>query len=107
MSIHIADHTGLATEKLQIPVPVPLFPRNDLFRRQYMSIRRIQQLILTVLACTLASLAPTTFGQDVSSKITGTVTDASGAVISGASVAATEKSRGTVYPAETNSAGVY
>ena len=72
-----------------------------------MSIRRIQQLILTVLACTLASLTPNTFGQDVSSKITGTVTDASGAVISGASVTATEKSRGTIYPAQTNSAGVY
>src|SRR5271170_6104360 len=72
-----------------------------------MNIRRIRQFPLTVVACTLASLAPAVFGQDVSSKITGTVTDASGAVISGASVTATEKSRGTVYPAETNSAGVY
>src|SRR5271163_4677277 len=72
-----------------------------------MNIRRIRQFTLTILACTLASLAPAVFGQDVSSKITGTVTDASGAVISGATVTATEKSRGTVYPAETNSAGVY
>ena len=72
-----------------------------------MNIRRIRQFTLTILGCTLASLAPVVFGQDVSSKITGTVTDASGAVISGASVTATEKSRGTVYPAETNSAGVY
>ena len=72
-----------------------------------MNIRRIRQLTLTAVACTLASLAPAVFGQDVSAKITGTVTDASGAVISGASVTATEKSRGTVYPAETNSAGVY
>src|ERR1700727_1181872 len=46
-------------------------------------------------------------GQDISSKITGTVTDASGAVISGATVPATETSRGTVYPTQTNSAGVY
>jgi len=47
------------------------------------------------------------FGQDISAKITGTVTDASGAVISGANVTATESSRGTVYPTQTNSAGVY
>jgi hypothetical protein len=65
-----------------------------------MNIRRIRQLTLTVLACTLVTLAPAVFGQDVSSKITGTV-------ISGATVTATEKSRGTVYPAQTNSAGIY
>ena len=67
-----------------------------------MNIRRIRQFTLTILACTLASLTPVVFGQDVSSKITGTVADASGAVISGATITATEKSRGTVYPAETN-----
>src|SRR5271170_1227383 len=72
-----------------------------------MNIRRIRQFTLTALAFTLVLLAPAVFGQDVSSKITGTVTDASGAVISGATVTATEKSRGTIYPAETNSAGVY
>ncbi len=47
------------------------------------------------------------FGQDISAKITGTVTDASGAVVPNATVVATEKSRGTVYPTHTNSAGVY
>jgi hypothetical protein len=47
------------------------------------------------------------FGQDISSKITGTVTDASGAVISGATVTARDTSRGTEYPTQTNSAGVY
>jgi hypothetical protein len=72
-----------------------------------MNIRRIRQFTLTILGCTLASLAPVVLGQDVSAKITGTVTDASGAVISGAAVTATEKSRGTIYPAQTNSAGVY
>ena len=45
--------------------------------------------------------------QDISAKITGTVTDASGAVISGATVTAREASRGTLYPTQTNSAGVY
>ncbi len=46
-------------------------------------------------------------GQDISAKITGTVTDASGAVISGATVTARDTSRGTAYPTQTNSAGVY
>jgi hypothetical protein len=49
----------------------------------------------------------TAFGQDISAKITGTVTDASGAVISGATVTARDTSRGTEYPTQTNSAGVY
>src|SRR6201987_851146 len=55
----------------------------------------------------LSLLCSIAFGQDISAKITGTVTDASGAVISGASITATESSRGTVYPTQTNSAGVY
>src|SRR5271168_751105 len=46
-------------------------------------------------------------GQDISAKITGTVVDASGAVVANATVVATEKSRGTIYPTHTNSAGVY
>jgi hypothetical protein len=46
-------------------------------------------------------------GQDISAKITGTITDASGAVISGATVTASDTSRGTAYPTQTNSAGVY
>src|SRR5260370_11727079 len=47
------------------------------------------------------------FGQDISAKITGTVTDASGAVISGATVTARDTSRATAYPTHTNAAGVY
>ena len=57
--------------------------------------------LFVFLVCSVA------FGQDISSKITGTVTDASGAVISGATVTARDSSRGTVYPTQTNSAGVY
>src|SRR5271168_1230355 len=48
-----------------------------------------------------------TLGQDISAKITGTVTDASGAVISGATVTARDTSRGIDYPTRTNGAGVY
>jgi Carboxypeptidase regulatory-like domain/TonB dependent receptor len=72
-----------------------------------MNIRRIRQNTLLAFVCLLASCAPVLFGQDVSAKITGTVTDASGAVISGATVTATEHSRGAVYTAQTNSAGIY
>src|SRR5271170_249330 len=64
--------------------------------------RRIALSSLFVfLACSIA------LGQDISAKITGTVTDASGAVISGATVTAREASRGTDYPTQTNASGVY
>ena len=52
-------------------------------------------------ACTLA------VAQDVSSKITGTVHDPSGAVIAGASVVAHEVGRGVDYPGKTNNDGLF
>lgn len=61
----------------------------------------LSSFFMLFLSCSLA------FGQDISAKITGTVTDASGAVVSGATVTARETSRGTVYPAQTNASGVY
>jgi hypothetical protein len=66
-----------------------------------MKVRIALSSLFVFLVCSAA------FGQDVSSKITGTVTDASGAVISGATVTARDASRGTAYPTQTNSAGVY
>jgi hypothetical protein len=66
-----------------------------------MKVRIALSGLFLFLVCSVA------FGQDISAKITGTVTDASGAVISGANVTATETSRGTVYPTQTNSAGIY
>src|SRR3984957_14188546 len=65
---------------------------------------RVRTVISSLFIFLVGSVA---LGQDISSKITGTVTDASGAVISGATVTATETSWGTVYPTQTNSAGVY
>ena len=50
---------------------------------------------------------PAVFGQDISAKITGTVTDSSGAVISGATVTARDTARGTEYPTQTNASGSY
>jgi hypothetical protein len=66
-----------------------------------MRLRIALSSLFVFLVCSIA------LGQDISSKITGTVTDASGAVISGATVTARETSRGTIYPTQTNSSGVY
>jgi len=41
-------------------------------------------------------------GEDVTATITGTITDASGAALAGASVTAKDMDRGTVWPATTN-----
>ncbi len=64
--------------------------------------RNILRSLLIFLTC--SALA---FAQDTSSKITGTVTDPSGAVIPGAIVTVHELARGIDYPATTNAAGVY
>ena len=53
------------------------------------------------LICTFAH------GQDISAKITGTVTDASGAVVAGAQVTARDISRGTTYDTRTSASGSY
>jgi hypothetical protein len=60
--------------------------------------------------CSLFALlitSPLALAQDISAKITGTVTDASGAVIANATVTARDTSRGTTYPTRTNSSGSY
>src|SRR5260370_3776040 len=46
-------------------------------------------------------------GQDVTATITGTITDASGAPLAGATVTAKDMDRGTVWPATTNPEGIY
>jgi hypothetical protein len=66
-----------------------------------MRVRIALSSLFVFLVCSIA------LGQDISAKITGTVTDASGAVISGATVTARETSRGTNYPTQTNASGVY
>jgi Carboxypeptidase regulatory-like domain/TonB dependent receptor len=67
------------------------------------------QLMGTILAMLLAvfiGVKPLS-AQEVTAAITGTVTDPSGAPIAGASVTARDVDRGTSYPAQTNSDGVY
>src|SRR5580658_9708759 len=64
---------------------------------------------LTVLAVVVISLIFPALSpaQQVTAAITGRVTDASGAVVPGANVIATDKDRGTEWPTTTNSDGVY
>ncbi len=66
---------------------------------------RLRIALYTLLALLLAG--PKLFGQDISAKITGTVNDASGAVIANATVTARDTARGTEYPARTNASGLY
>ena len=78
---------------------------SDAIRNRW--IPRTRQCAIAVLVTMLACLVPAALAQDVSSKITGTVTDASGAVIPGATVTARETARGVVNSTQTNSAGIY
>src|SRR5438477_12800664 len=55
--------------------------------------------------CFLASTI--TWGQEVTAAITGKVTDSSGGAVANAKVTATDTERGSVWPAVTNSEGIY
>ncbi|HTQ56869.1 MAG TPA: TonB-dependent receptor [Bryobacteraceae bacterium] len=59
------------------------------------------------LAIALGALAGSLWGQQVTAAITGTINDPSGAPIAGAKVTAKDLDRGVIYPAETNTLGVY
>lgn len=61
---------------------------------------------LAALALVFMAAAPV-WSQEVSSSITGVITDASGAVVLGAKVTARDQARGTSYEMTTNEAGVF
>ena len=63
-------------------------------------------LVLTFLLWMMAIATPA-IGQEVTASIVGTVTDASGAPIKGASVTATDTERGVPWPTVTNDSGAY
>src|SRR5205809_6994393 len=63
-------------------------------------------VVLLLFIAIVGSLAPL-LAQEITAAIVGTVTDPSGAPISGASVTATDTERGIVWTAKTNDAGVY
>lgn len=73
----------------------------------------LKEAILSRLICCLALLVlaafsiSAAFSQTVTGNITGLVTDATGAVVPGATVAASNTATGVQTPATTNSAGVY
>src|SRR5438067_7902133 len=63
-------------------------------------------VVLLLFVAIVGSLAPLS-AQEITAAIVGTVTDPSGAPISGASVIATDTERGTVWSTKTNDAGAY
>ncbi len=63
--------------------------------------------LATLLAAALFVAAGRLDGQEVTAAITGQVTDPTGAAVAGASVTATDKVRGTVWPTDTNAGGFY
>ena len=63
--------------------------------------------LLTAAALLVAMIATPAGAQERFSGLTGTVTDASGAVLPGASVAITNKQTGKVFTAVTGADGVY
>jgi hypothetical protein len=65
---------------------------------------RVRIALCSFFMCLICTFA---HGQDISAKITGTVTDASGAVVAGAEVTAREISRGTIYNTRTSASGSY
>lgn len=64
-------------------------------------------LILTMVVALLLGGATAARAQEVTSGITGTVTDPSGAAVPGALVTATDVLRGTLWPTRTNAVGLY
>ena len=63
--------------------------------------------LLFVLTTVLAGLITPAWSQEVTGAIVGTITDPSGAPVSGATIAATDTDRGTLWTAKTNDTGSY
>ena len=63
--------------------------------------------LVALVALALAVNAGSTFGQEVTASLTGTVTDQSGAAVAGAKVSAKDALRGTSYTTTTGSEGSF
>ena len=73
-----------------------------------MNIRKPLMLSLVfALMASLLATAPAAFGQEVTASIVGTVTDPSGAPVTGVAITATDVQRGTTWTATTNETGGY
>src|SRR5262245_25930679 len=66
----------------------------------------LSRVVLIAFVATFCFTVPA-WGQEVTAAIVGTVTDPSGAPISGAAVTATDTERGITWNAKTNEAGAY
>jgi hypothetical protein len=64
-------------------------------------------VLIALFGLVLLQLAPSSLAQEVSAGITGRITDATGAVIPGATVTAKDMNRGTEWPTTTNEEGIY
>src|SRR5580765_6672408 len=64
-------------------------------------------MLLLLMVGAIAGAAMPAWAQEVTGAIVGTVSDPSGAPIKGATVAATDTDRGTVWTATTNDTGAY
>ncbi len=62
-------------------------------------------LVLLTIFVAATGMFQCAWGQEVTASITGTVSDPSGALITGATVTATSAERGLTYTAETNDSG--
>src|SRR5437588_2204079 len=62
---------------------------------------------LFALFCLIATASMLTFGQGNTSTLTGTVVDANGAVVVGATVNVTSQASGALFTATTNDTGVF
>jgi hypothetical protein len=70
--------------------------------------RRFSALFRSLLLfAAVAGICHSSWGQEVTASITGTVTDPGGAALPGAKVTATSQERGQVYAALTNDSGLY
>ena len=80
-----------------------------LARRAKVGLRRAAAAVLLCAALFVALVASVTpaWGQEVTGAINGTITDASGSPILGATVTAKDTARGTEYPTQTNGDGAY
>jgi hypothetical protein len=63
--------------------------------------------LLALLMAVSLAVPQAAMAQQVTATVTGNITDASGAAVAGAKIVATDKARGTDYPATTNSEGYY
>jgi hypothetical protein len=64
-------------------------------------------LSLAIFLVTFSGLTQVAVGQEVTASVVGTITDPSGAPITGADVTATDVDRGTVWTVKTNETGAY